>query len=260
MAVDADAGFGYLFGWQQVWADVIPGPSTIKHEYKSEYSPSQPMFGGKIELTPIPLLSFRTGGSVSLSRNRTVYGRELGTISLPWEVASEIKTWEAAGLINLWRGAGYRFSLVGGYREQYWDYSGDPVGDGAIPGAMNDEINNYAPFMGLQTAMFFPLWKARFEVSGSPFMLQKVNNNVWQGSEFQDYRAQLDEGGLIEFDFEGSTILYSMLRLALYGHYSYMELTGDASLNGSRVSNNPDFKFNSVQSAAEFGLKFNVNF
>lgn len=262
MAVDADAGFGYIFAAQRAWADVIPSPLTPKHEYKTSYSPSQPVFGGNIEITPIPFFSCRAGGSVSLSRNRTIYGRELGARSLPWDVVSDLKTWEVAGLLNLWRGRGYRFSLVGGYKEEFWDYSGDPLSDFETPGGMNDEFNNHTPFMGLQTALFFPLWKARFELIGSPFMLQKVNNNVWQGAEFVDYRAELDQGGLIEIDMEGSTMLLANLRLGMYFNYSYLELEGMASFNdsGNLSLSYPNFRFHTSHNSAELGFKLNLNF
>lgn len=263
LAVDADMGFGYLFGSQAVWANVNPSPINMKHDYKVQYSPSQPMFNGNIEITPIPFISCRLGGSLSLSRSGAVQGRDMGNLGpRPWNVTTDIKTWETAGLLNLWRGIGYRFSLVGGYREQFWDYSGDIINSPAVPGSMNDEINNYIPFIGLQTAMFFPLWKARFEIIGSPFMLQKVNNTSWQGPNFVDYRAELDDGGLIEIDFEGSAILYSSLRFGLYCHYSYMELEGKAFVNSSGLLGNldPRIEFNSTHNTAEMGLKLNLNF
>ncbi len=272
LAVDADMGFGYLFGSQAVWANVNPHPWNMKHDYKVQYSPSQPMFNGNIEITPVPFISCRLGGSLSLSRATTVQSRNLGpliinplnptTATKPWDVTTDIKTWETAGLLNLWRGIGYRFSLVGGYREQFWDYSGDIINSPGVPGSMNDEINNYVPFLGLQTAMFFPLWKARFEIIGSRFMMQKVNNNAWLGPNFVDYRAELDDGGLIEIDFEGSAILYSSLRIGLYCHYSYMELEGRALVNSSGLLGglDPRIEFNSAQNTAEMGLKLNLNF
>jgi hypothetical protein len=143
-----------------------------------------------------------------------------------WDVVPDFTSWEAAGLYHLWSGYGYRFSVVGGYRQESWTFLGTPSDSTDVSLSLHDRFTSHIPFLALQTAMFYPWWKARFEVLGSPFMSKKVTATVRNGGTLVDFKGWADRGGLIEFSMEGTCALTSVLRLGLYGRYSYQELYG----------------------------------
>jgi hypothetical protein len=116
-------------------------------------------------------------------------------------VKPDFSSWEAAGLYHLWSGGGYRFSFTAGYRQQTWDYQGSPS-SGAQDSPLHDSFSSRIPFIGMQTAMFFPSWKARFEVL-PPFMNMSVSNAIQQGV-FLSIRGQPLPGGLIELQMVGT--------------------------------------------------------
>jgi hypothetical protein len=140
------------------------------------------------------------------------------------------KHWEAAGLIHLWNGGGYRFSIVGGYRKEYWAFEGTPSADQPANSSSSDRITSEIPFIALQTAMFFPWWKARFEVLGSPFMSKRIATEFRSGTTFKvNYDGVVDHGGLIEVELEGTASITSRIRLGAYARYSFQELYGEST-------------------------------
>ncbi len=228
--IDVDSSFrvGWLFGQQMVrYADPL---GAAGDRVKSELSPKVPILSGAIELTPFYRISGRVAGSLSvLEPHIRFYAGKADPSFDRWDVRPNFKQWEAAGLVHLWKSRGYRFSVVAGYRQEYWTYTGDPVEDAGTESWLNDRWTSHIPFMALQTSLFFPWWKTRFEVLGSPFMTKKVLAQVRNGSDFIEYDGSAPSGGLLEFTVEGTAAVTSLARLGLYGKYTHQELHGNAT-------------------------------
>ena len=172
----------------------------------------------------------------------------------------DFSSWEAAGLYHLWSGGGYRFSLTAGYRQDTWDYQGTPS-NGTPDSPLHDSFSAHIPFIGLQTAMFFPSWKARFEVLGSPFMNVGVSNALQQGAFALQFDGNLYRGGLVELQMAGDVNLTPSVLVGLYGRYAYQELYGSLSGTGEAAGLGPSpYSVFLGQSFGTLGLDVTVIF
>ena len=103
--------------------------------------------------------------------------------------------WEAAGLFHLWNDGGYRFSFTAGYREEFWGAQGEGVGlFTGVSSSVREDFSSRGPFLGLQTAVFFPWWKARFEVIGSPWITKIGSGSLNQPNFSAEYQIKGNRG------------------------------------------------------------------
>jgi hypothetical protein len=261
--LDSDVRVGFLFG-SQALRQVENTAANVR--YKADLDPRMPVFEVMAELSPMSRVSARFAGLISswetsMTQTRNAAFPGAGTV-FEWSVQPEFKYWEVAGLFHLVAGGGYRFSAVGGYRREFWDYAGDPSGPSGSPTAgsfLRDRFDSSIPFIGLQTSMAFPWWKARFEILGSPFMFRDITVLANDGANTVEYRGRLDNGGLIELSFEGTAQVASSCRLGLYCRYRYQELYGE--LTGTN-SNAALRRFDAYmgENLAVFGLNANLFF
>ncbi|MBI5249026.1 MAG: hypothetical protein HY912_05980 [Desulfomonile tiedjei] len=239
--VDSSLRMEFLFGTQALSYSDAASASFSSVVFRADFNPRVPLLAGTVEVSPFPSISGRFAGAVSIMEKSGSVYRANGfssTTTIPtffagrWDVEPDVGYWELAGLYHLWNGGGYRFSCTAGYRREVWRYHGESVGniDG---GTFRDDMTSQIPFLGLQTSMFFPLWKARFEVLGSAFMNKKVASRLQYGSSFIDYRGTINQGGLLEFQMEGNVSVTQNLWCGLHAKYTYQELTGDVTADTS---------------------------
>lgn len=217
---------------------------------------------GFVEISPYPVISGRLVGSVSVAEGTFPVRRLIDVTAIinqtgnwaRWEVKPDLDTWEVAGLYHLWNAAGYRFSFTAGYRSERWLFHGEPTVAGI--GTLRDEYSSSIPFIGLQTSMLFPWWKARFEVLGSPFMNRKAT--IDNGA----FRAQGNgtNGGLLEFQMEGSVGLTPSLFLGINACYSYQELYGNSTASFRDLGGNTTFTLYTTADLLRIGFDINVLF
>jgi hypothetical protein len=237
--VDSSFRAEYLFG-HQVLRHLEPNVPAVDR-FTANYDPRMPVLTGTIEITPFPAISGRLAGSISVLESTVAQVRAVSGAAFPggtWDVKPDFSSWEAAGLYHLWSGGGYRFSFTAGYRQQTWDYQGSPS-SGAPDSPLHDSFSSHIPFIGMQTAMFFPSWKARFEVLGSPFMNMSVSNAIQQGGFTLQFDGNLYRGGLIELQMAGDVSLTANVLVGLYGRYAYQELYGLSSGTGAAAGLGP---------------------
>jgi hypothetical protein len=250
LSVDTSLRVEYLFGHQS---------NRYSHKnlpyFNYDFDPRLTVLTGRVEVTPYPSLSGRLVGSVSVfDQSGIIHKAPAHTPGLqpsPWDETPHFTQWEAAGLYNMWNAEGYRFSFVAGYRQDNWTYSGPPVGRTATTQNVRDELFSSIPFIGLQTSMFFPAWKARFEVLGSPFMSRRVA--VYQGNDYT-IEGRPTGSGMLEFQFEGSTAVTHNIFLGGNAAYSMQELTGTSTITSSTNSQYDLFTSDSI-----FRVGFDVN-
>jgi hypothetical protein len=224
--VDSSFRAEFLFG-HQVLRQLDPKVTGVAR-FVADYDPRLPVLTGTVEITPFPLISGRLAGSTSVWERTGAQVRTATGSVIPggrWDVKPDFTSWEAAALYHLWSGGGYRFSFTGGYRQQTWDYQGTPS-NGTTDSPLHDSFSSHIPFIGLQTAMFFPTWKARFEMLGSPFMNVGVSNALQQGAAVLQLDGNLYRGGLVEVQMSGDVNLTPNVLVGLYGRYAYQELYG----------------------------------
>jgi hypothetical protein len=237
--VDSSFRAEYLFG-HQVLRHLDPNVPEVDR-FSANYHPRMPVLSGTIEITPFPAISGRLTGSISVLESTVEHVRTVAGVALPggrWDVKPDFSSWEAAGLYHLWSGGGYRFSFTAGYRQQTWDYQGS-LSSGTPDSPLHDSFSSHIPFIGMQTAMFFPSWKARFEVLGSPFMNMSVSNAIQQGGFALQFDGNLYRGGLIELQMAGDVSLTANVLVGLYGRYAYQELYGLSSGTGTAAGLGP---------------------
>ncbi len=237
--VDSSFRAEYLFG-HQIVRHLDPKITDVAR-FKANYDPRVPILAGTIEITPFPQISGRLEGSISVLESADAQVRTITGSVFPggrWDVKPDFSSWEAAGLYHLWSGGGYRFSFTAGYRQQTWDYQGTPF-NGTPDSPLHDTFSSHIPFIGLQTAMFFPSWKARFEMLGSPFMNMGVSNALQQGGFAFQFDGTLSKGGLVELQMAGDVSLTANVLVGLYGRYSYLELYGESSGTGAAAGLGP---------------------
>ncbi len=229
MSVDSSFRLGYLFGRQEYRFD---HPSMTSYgRVRLELDPSMPVFEGVCEISPLQSFSARLCGTLGgrgadLSATRPVSTSLVGH----WKVSPDVRWWEAAGLYHICKGAGYRFSLVAGYRQEFWRYQGE--GQEMDPAASyREEFTAHIPFIAMQTAVSYPWWKARFEVLGSPFMSKRVSSEMYDDlNRSSSFDGWADNGGMIELLTEGTVAIGSRTRLGVYARYTFVELDGEATI------------------------------
>lgn len=251
MSIDSSFGVGYLLGWQMFSYIIGPEYGSFPVDpnqspaqrldpygiYRTEFSPQLPVLSGFVEWSPVPFVSGRVGGVLSIAEPHVLFNRAMldtfgytasssNVAPTNWDVTQDFKSWEAAGLYHLYSGSGYRFSIVGGYRQEDWTFLGAPDDATRADLSLHNRFTSHTPFLALQTAMFFPWWKARFEVLGSPFMSKKILSTVRNGSTLVEYKGWADKGGMLEFFMEGTVAVTSILRVGLHARYTYQELYG----------------------------------
>jgi len=235
--------------------------------WKTDFDPRTPVLSGTVEVSPFADISARLGGSLSFLSLEQSMKRDRGlpdeTSELrenrKWKLRPSYRAWEAAGLYHLFAGGGYRFSLTGGFRHENWIYQGELSEDDQS--SLKDELTTNFPFMGLQTAMYFPWWKARFEVLGSPFVRTRVVHLLRENGRFLDHDGLGKKGGYLEFRMEGSMHLSPRVLIGVYGAYRYHELYGSSQVKtdgqGFAVS---QYGFYLEESVAMFGLNASLVF
>jgi hypothetical protein len=239
--VDSSLRLEYLFG-SQVIGEGAPVPDHFDR-FKFSFAPRVPLLSGTVEVTPLPWASGRIAGSVTafetdreISRSTTsVLGAAADTgFGVQWTGKPNYTSWEAAGLLHLWNAGGYRFSATSGFLRRTWEYRGateDPNGTGSS----RDVFISQIPFLGLQTAMYFPLWKARFEVLGSPFMTKTVTSSIVHLGHSAHFHTKANRGGFLELQMQGTTSITPNILCGLTGRFTYEELLGrfDATVDST---------------------------
>jgi hypothetical protein len=234
--IDSSFRAEFLFG-HQVLRQVEPNVSGVPR-FRANYDPRLAILAGTIEITPFPAISGRLAGSTSVWERTGTHVRTIGSVG-EWDVKPNFNSWEAAALYHLWSGGGYRFSFTAGYRQQTWDFQGT-ASNGTADSPLHDSFSFHIPFIGLQTAMFFPSWKARFEMLGSPFMNVGVSNAVQQGTFAVQLDGNLFRGGLVEVQMVGDVNLSPNVLVGLYGKYAYQELYGSLSSTEAAAGPGPN--------------------
>ena len=250
-----------------------------------EFGPSLPILEGTVEITPFPSFSGRLAASLSVLESTRGVTLVSGPASATFEwnnpyvtppiqldlhgsaelsnvIKPTFRLWEAAGLYHLSNEGGYRYSIVAGYRQESWTYRVD--GNQEDNSYLRDEFVSQSPFLGLQTAMFFPWWKARFEVLGSPFMRKKISHSARDQGDFQQLDGTWNKGGFIEFQTEGTVNITPSIWLGLFARYTYEELHGEArgtrAAPGTTVYETFPYDFYTLKSMASFGFNFSYVF
>lgn len=260
MAVDSSFRVGYLFGRQDFRFD---NPSTSPFgRVRFEFNPTMPIFEGVCEISCYNMVSGRLSGVLGARGARLAVARDLdatGEIAGAWKVSPDVKSWEAAGLFHLFKGAGYRFSLVAGYRQEFWRYRGEPLENLASTASYREEFTSSIPFLAMQTAVSYPWWKASFEIVGSPVMSKRILSELNNGEGVSaSYHGWVDHGGLIEVLIDGTVAVSSRMRVGIYARYTYVELDGEISSNLSGTSH-PQFMYVG-EDFATFGLDLSMIF
>jgi len=229
--------------------------------WKTDFDPRTPVLSGTVEVTPFSDFSARLGGSLSflsleqsLKRDRGLPDEESElNENKKWRMRPLYRSWEAAGLYHLYSGGGYRFSLTGGFRHESWIYQGEL--SETDNSSLRDELTTNFPFMGLQTAMYFPSWKARFEVLGSPFVRTRVVHLLRANGRFLDHDGLGKKGGYLEFRMEGNMRMGPRLLFGVYGAYRYHELYGNSQAKtDAQGFVTTQYGFYLEESVAMFGL------
>jgi len=261
IGVDSSFRIEYLFG-RQILRQLDPIFTGVDR-FVNDYDPRVPVLAGTIEITPLPVISGRLTGSISVLERSGAQVRSATGPLFPggeWDVKLNFSSWEAAGLFHLWSGGGYRYSLTAGYRQQTWDYQGVPS-NGVPNSPLHNSFSSRIPFIGMQTSMFFPSWKARFEVLGSPFMNLAVSNALQLGGFARQLDGNLYRGGLVELEMAGDVNLAANVFVGLYGRYSYQELYGSLSGIGPETGIVPNpYSVFMGQSVGTVGLDVTVVF
>jgi hypothetical protein len=263
-------------------------PNPIE-ELKVGFNNSLFVLDGMVELTPVPAVSSRLRGSVSVLNPNTDFTFEspvpiLTTVQIqtnptppPYEydnvntysygqISGSIKPqfwfWEVAGLYNLSYEDVYRYSIVAGYRQESWSYQ--PSNDDATNSYLRDDFTSQIPFIGLQTVMNSPTWKARFEVLGSPFMTKKVAHTARDQGEYMQLDGSLTQGGFIELQMDGNINVTPNALMGVYAQYSYEQLKGELTGSSKDGQNagyfTTSYNFYTLKSIWTLGLSGSILF
>lgn len=269
MITDASFRIEYLLGRQSVgkaddsiplWGNFTYAGSTTGRPLPNpvqslniSFITSQLVLDGLLEMTPVPEFSGRLRANVSVAgaqkeitlgngptktgvtgpdANGNSYDPPLPLFgSFSADVSPSFWSWEAAGQYNLSYEGGYRFALVGGYRYEYQSYLSSS-GSGQ-PGYFGSYFRSSIPFIGLQTAMVSPTWKARCEVLGSAFMKKNLSVGARDLTHFLNVDGSMTSGGFIELQVEGNVPVTPNAWLGVYSQFSYEGLKGE--VNGTSL-------------------------
>jgi hypothetical protein len=258
VGVDSSFRLELLVGSQSV-REASP-PENHFDRFNFVFCPRVPVLSGTVELSPLPWASGRLAGAMSILEPTRTLHLSVGGIAPDfttgswggqWNIRPHYSSWEAAGLFHLWNGGGYRFSGTAGYRGSAWHYYGE---DGTSSPA-RDVFESHIPFLGLQTSMHFPWWKARFEVLGSPFMRKVVSNSLRDRTDSAAFHFNTDRGGMIEFQMEGTVGLSANILCGLSARLTYEELFGRIDWTNSQNANpQTPFQGHLIETLAFFGL------
>ncbi len=198
-----------------------------------------PVLAGNVEITPLVFLSGRLGGLTSVLEGNGTYDRSAADFDVQVKERRVIDAkptfngWETAGLFHLWNDGGYRFSVTAGYREEFWGLDGQSVTPpSGATSLFHEKYQTRVPFLGLQTAMFFPWWKARFELIGSRWM-RKIVSGALADSFVAQYEAKSTGGGLLELQAEGTASITPNIFAGLHGRYTFQESFGELIRKGN---------------------------
>ena len=256
----------------------MPVPNPIQ-TLNLSFITNQLVLDGLVEVTPVPAFSgrLRANASVAGSNKEVTLGNGptltgfngyytpaqplFGPFSA--DVTPSYWSWEAAGQYNLSYEGGYRFALVGGYRYEYQSYLSSS-GSGQ-PGYLGAYFKSSIPFIGLQTSMVSPTWKARCEVLGSAFMKKNLSVGARDITNFMNIDGSMTNGGFIELQVEGNIPVSQNAWLGAYSQFSYEGLKGE--VNGTSVDGNGNppyftapYAFDSSKFFWFLGLNCNVQF
>ncbi|MGO8822308.1 MAG: hypothetical protein ACLQO6_13945 [Desulfomonilaceae bacterium] len=279
----ADSSFRveYLLGTQTLGQHkntslILGSPNPIER-LRIDFSNSQAVLDGVVEITPRPTLSARVRGSASVFNADRSFTFETGPryapipntapqaygwAGLPVTIKPQFWLWEAAGLYNLSYEDVYRYSIVAGYRQESWKY---PTSNSqANSPYLSDVFGSQIPFLGLQTVMFCPLWKARFEVLGSAFMSKNVTHTARDQPYYMQLDGTLTNGGFLEFQVEGNINVTPRAWMGIYSQYTYEGLKGEltgTSQNGDNSGLVPSsYNFYTLKNIWIIGLNCNFVF
>jgi hypothetical protein len=233
LAIDSAFRMEFLFGSQMLRS--TDGDLTPVNALKVVHNPRVPVLAGTVEVSPFQLISGRISGSISVLEPDITSTRGVVNVVEPlthnvirpisqFVTQPDYQSWEAAGMFHLHKGGGYRFSVLAGYRQSTWHYHGELGNESGA--RLRDSFSSNIPFLGMQTAMFFPWWKARFEVLGSPFMNTSSSIALQRNGVFAEQNVETDEGGLIEFRVEGTVSLLTNFWAGVFACYHHQELYG----------------------------------
>lgn len=229
LTVDTSVTIAYLTG-TRVIRDAEPEMSLGGTRFRLESDERIPFASGTAEIMPPGRFSCRGFGGLSFFEPKRMIRRSTNLNFAAVEPDSEVtvkpkaRVWEVAGLYHLYQEGGYRFSLSGGYRRQNWLYDGEENGI-----TFHESLTTHIPFVGLQTTMFFPWYKARFEVIASPLVRKKVRSDVQGSNASTGFEGVLASGGFIELQLEGTVQFSSRVQAGLVGRYSFEDLRGTIS-------------------------------
>jgi hypothetical protein len=270
LVVDSSCQIDFLFGQQtfgrqrrwnlEAWTGNI-------ESLRLDLTPRLPVVDAMVELGSYRSFSARLRGISSFleSDSWTKVGKGPGrdqqqVKEFEARLKPEMRAWEAAGLYHLSWGGPYRFSIVGGYRQEYWKFLLQEAHFGGE--AMYYKHTSRVPFFGLQTSMSFPWWKARMEVIGSPFMTKLVYFYAKTSDHFMRVDGTWRDGGLLEVNVDGSMYVSPSVTLGLSLRYCYEELRGE--VNGERNDSSDGrvrpYDYYTVQNLAYVGFIAGVIF
>ena len=234
LTLDSSFRMEFLFGTQAI-RDRTPLQDVERFRIDSNFR--LPVLAGNVEMTPLVFLSGRLGGLISVLEEQGTIDRSAADfdILVPERRVINAKPsfsgWEAAGLFHLWNDGGYRFSVTAGYREEYWRLEGEGLAQTSF---LRENFQTRVPFLGLQTAVFFPWWKARFELIGSRWMTKIVSGSL--SNSFNSLMAQYDAratgGGLLELQVEGTASITQNIFAGLHSRYTFQESFGELTRKG----------------------------
>lgn len=248
IGIDSSFRVEFLFGRNTIlYKDAL---ATGYSYWRMDHGPRAPLLSGVVEVSPFHRLSARVAGSIIVVPGSWLFEyTSQDPETTYWSISPGFQHWEAAGLYHLWMGGGYRFSLVGGFRQEWWKFAGGPTLYKERLNSFREDLDTRIPFFGLQTAVFYPWWKARFELRGSPFMSKLIYAEIATGPRQVEYRGSAEDGGLIEFDLEATVMVTTNFRAGVHLRYSYQELHGETSRNDGGTE-----RFQDVFATESFGL------
>ncbi len=279
LALDSSFRTELLFGSQAI-RDNAPPRDVERFYLNSDFR--VPVLAGMVEISPSIYVSGRLGGIISVleqkgtvRRNTSIFDGVTILNDVPvtdlvqFEATPSFSSWEAAGLFHLWNEGGYRFSFVAGYRGEFWGLEGDGarlLTQGAnqpiyLNSSVREDFSSRGAFLGLQTAVFFPWWKARFEVIGSPWITKTgsgshKNTNSHPG----EFQIKATGGSLLELQVEGTAYLRPYIFAGLHGRYTFREAVGDFTRIGNNGTIDGPLSLYTNDSFAFIGLDLTIAF
>lgn len=263
VGIDSSGRVAYVFAHQALRYMDEERPPYDK--WKTDFNPHTPVLSGVVEVSPASWFSGRLAGSFSVLAFEEGITRATGLPeatnleTYEWRSHPYYRDWEAAGLYHLYGGGGYRFSVTAGARHETWIFRGIMRDEDAS--MLRDELTTYFPFIGLQTSMYMPWWKARFEVIASPYARTQVIHQMRRGEFFLDHDGFGKKGGYLEFRAEGSMHVNSRMLLGVYAAYRYHELYGTVAVKSNAIGfDASSYDFYMEQSVMSIGLNATLVF